>query len=450
MAARPSMGKSGLALCTAANIAVRRGTPVALFTLEMSKSEVTQRLMCSEAKVESQRLRNGKLAADDWPRLTAACDKLAKAPIYVDDTGSITMMEIRSKARRLKSKEPNLGLIVVDYIQLMTSGGTVENRVQEVSQISRNLKVLARDLDVPVLALSQLSRAVEQRHDKRPILSDLRESGCLAGESRVYLPDEGVYRPIGELVGRTGFRVLAVNDQTSTLEPRVVTNAFSTGRKPVYRLTTRLGRTIRATGNHKFLAFDGWRRLDDMGRGMEIAVPQELPEPNAAGEEPGSLETPLAEWFGVAAGTAYRAPVPRDTWHSVVTLVPSAAAAVVTNGRLAPEPAASLQAKAQSAPADGVDWDEIVSIEPDGADDVFDLTVDGLHSFVAEDLVVHNSIEQDADLVFFIYRDEYYNDETDQQGIAEIHLAKHRNGPTGTEKVAFLSRYAKFADLAAG
>ena len=109
MAARPSMGKSGLALCTAANIAVRRGIPVALFTLEMSKSEVTQRLMCSEAKVESQRLRNGKLAADDWPRLTAACDKLAKAPIYVDDTGSITMMEIRSKARRLKSKSRTSG-----------------------------------------------------------------------------------------------------------------------------------------------------------------------------------------------------------------------------------------------------------------------------------------------------------------------------------------------------
>src|ERR671933_273169 len=130
----------------AANLAVRHDTPIALFTLEMSKSEVTQRLMCSEAKVESQRLRTGKLAADDWPRLTAACDKLAKAPIYVDDTGSVTLMEIRSKARRL---------------------------------MSRQLKVLARDLDVPILAMSQLSRAVEQRHDKRPILSDLRESGSI-------------------------------------------------------------------------------------------------------------------------------------------------------------------------------------------------------------------------------------------------------------------------------
>ena len=128
IAARPSMGKSALGLCMAANLAVRKSVPVALFTLEMSKSEVTQRLMCSEAKVESQRLRTGKLAADDWPRLTAACDKLAKAPIYVDDTGSITMMEIRSKARRLKQKHPDLGLIIVDYLQLMTSGTSAENR----------------------------------------------------------------------------------------------------------------------------------------------------------------------------------------------------------------------------------------------------------------------------------------------------------------------------------
>jgi replicative DNA helicase len=179
VAARPSMGKSAFGLGVASNLAVRHGVPVAVFTLEMSKAEVTQRLMCSEAKVESQRLRTGRLAPEDWPRLTTACDKLAKAPIFVDDTGSVTMMEIRSKARRLKSKQPQLGLVVVDYLQLMTSGTTAENRVQEVSQISRNLKLLARDLELPILAMSQLSRAVEQRHDKRPILSDLRESGSI-------------------------------------------------------------------------------------------------------------------------------------------------------------------------------------------------------------------------------------------------------------------------------
>jgi replicative DNA helicase len=209
VAARPSMGKSALALGMAANIAVRHDRPVALFTLEMSKSEVTQRLMCSEGKVESQRLRTGKLAADDWPRLTAACSKLTKAPIYVDDTGSITMMEIRSKLRRLKMREPNLSLVIIDYLQLMTSGTTVENRVQEVSQISRSLKVLARDLDVPIVALSQLSRAVEQRHDKRPILSDLRESGSIEQDADLvmfvyrdeyYNPEDSESAGIAELI----------------------------------------------------------------------------------------------------------------------------------------------------------------------------------------------------------------------------------------------------------
>jgi replicative DNA helicase len=224
VAARPSMGKSALALCMAANVAVRHEAPIALFTLEMSKAEVTQRLMCSEAKVESQRLRTGKLGVDDWPRLTAACDKLAKSPIYVDDTGSITMMEIRSKLRRLKSQQPSLGLVIVDYLQLMTSGTTVENRVQEVSQISRSLKVLARDLDVPIVALSQLSRAVEQRHDKRPILSDLRESGSIEQDADLvlfvyrdeyYNPEETDSAGIAELIlakhrnGGTGTEKLA-------------------------------------------------------------------------------------------------------------------------------------------------------------------------------------------------------------------------------------------------
>src|SRR6267378_2859429 len=208
IAARPSMGKSALALCMAANLAVRHEIPVALFTLEMSKSEVTQRLMCSEGKVESQRLRTGKLAVDDWPRLTAACDKLSKAPIYVDDTASITMMEIRSKLRRLKMRQPDLGLVIIDYLQLMTSGTSAENRVQEVSQISRNLKVLARDLDVPILAMSQLSRAVEQRHDKRPILSDLRDSGSIEQDADLvmfvyrdeyYNPDETDQQGLAEV-----------------------------------------------------------------------------------------------------------------------------------------------------------------------------------------------------------------------------------------------------------
>jgi replicative DNA helicase len=209
LAARPSMGKSGLGLCMAANLGVRHQTPVALFTLEMSKAEVTQRMMCSEAKVESQRLRTGRLAPDDWPRLTAACDRLMKAPIYVDDAGATTIMELRSKARRLKSREPGLGMIIVDYLQLMASDRNVESRVQEVSQISRALKVLARELEVPILAMSQLSRAVEQRHDKRPILSDLRDSGSIEQDADLvmfiyrdeyYLGEESDQQGIAEII----------------------------------------------------------------------------------------------------------------------------------------------------------------------------------------------------------------------------------------------------------
>jgi replicative DNA helicase len=209
LAARPSMGKSGLGLCMAANLGVRHQTPVALFTLEMSKAEVTQRMMCSEAKVESQRLRTGRLAPDDWPRLTAACDRLMKAPIYVDDAGATTIMELRSKARRLKSREPGLGMIIVDYLQLMASDRNVESRVQEVSQISRALKVLARELEVPILAMSQLSRAVEQRHDKRPILSDLRDSGSIEQDADLvmfiyrdeyYLGEESDQQGIAEVI----------------------------------------------------------------------------------------------------------------------------------------------------------------------------------------------------------------------------------------------------------
>jgi len=446
VAARPSMGKSALALCMAANLGVRQGIPVGLFTLEMSKAEVTQRLMCSEAKVESQRLRNGKLAPDDWPRLTAACDKLAKAPIYVDDTGLLNMMEIRSKARRLKARHPNLGLIIVDYLQLLTPAHRRDSdgRVQEVSEMSRNLKILARDLEVPIVALSQLSRAVEQRTDKRPILSDLRESGCLTGDTPVYLPDTGEHRPIRNLIGCEGARVLALNTETWRLEPRPIVNAFSTGRKPVYRLTTRLGRTIRATGNHKFLAFDGWRRLDDLAPEMRIALPREL------------AATAIEQRLASLHANTNRDGLPKEAWHAIVR--PAMAAAGVPTRQLHARVGdaycgSTLEIvesdELRNLASSDLFWDRVVSIEPAGEEDVFDLTIDTLSNFVAGSICVHNSIEQDADLVAFIYRDEYYNEESDQQGLAEVILAKHRNGPTDSIKLSFLKRYAKFSDLAA-
>lgn len=188
LAARPSMGKSALAMAFLANVSIRSELPTVLFTLEMSEPQVMQRLLSSEGMVDSQKIRNGRdLNSEDWERVIGASDRVQRAPIFVDDSGLITVGEIRSKTRRLKMRYPNLGLVVIDYLQLMASGGNEENRVQEVSKISRSLKILAGELNTPVIALSQLSRNVESRHDKRPMLSDLRESGSIEQDADVVL-----------------------------------------------------------------------------------------------------------------------------------------------------------------------------------------------------------------------------------------------------------------------
>ena len=357
------------------NIAKGQKLPIAVFSLEMSKGQLVQRLLSSEAKIESNRIRSGRISQSEWEPLTMAISSLAELPIFIDDTPNITVTEMRSKARRLQAENGGvLGLILIDYLQLME--GASDNRVQELSRITRSLKGLARELSVPVIALSQLSRSVESRTNKRPMLSDLRESGCLTGDSLITLADTGLQVPIKELIDKSGFPVLALNEKTMKLEIAIVSNAFSTGIKPVFTLTTRLGRKIRATANHKFLTIEGWKRLDELHRGCPIALPSFTIENS------------------------------------------------------------------------DINWDEIVSIIPDGEEEVFDLTVPGLHNFVANNIIVHNSIEQDADLVMMIYRDDYYNPDTPDRGITEIIMAKHRNGPTGTIKLLFDPQFTKFRNLA--
>ncbi len=187
VAGRPSMGKTAFCLNIAENAALKNKLPVAVFSLEMSKEQLIRRLLCSQARVSGHRLRTGFLRDSDWPALAAAASRLAEAPIYIDDTASPTVLEMRAKARRLKA-EVNLGMIVIDYLQLVRGSGNVENRQQEISQISRSLKALAKELNVPVVALSQLSRAVESRGgDKRPMLSDLRESGAIEQDADVVM-----------------------------------------------------------------------------------------------------------------------------------------------------------------------------------------------------------------------------------------------------------------------
>jgi replicative DNA helicase len=184
LAARPSMGKTALALNIARNAAVDANVPVAVFSLEMSKEQLSLRMLCSEARIDSSRLRGGFFSMEDWHRLTDAAGVLSEAPIYIDDSPSLSAMEIRAKARRLKM-DKNIGLIIIDYLQLMQGRASAERRDLEISEISRGLKALAKELDLPVMALSQLNRMLEQRTDKRPRLSDLRESGALEQDADV-------------------------------------------------------------------------------------------------------------------------------------------------------------------------------------------------------------------------------------------------------------------------
>lgn len=199
IAARPAVGKTALALNVAQNVAIKHKIPVAIFSLEMSKDQLAQRMLCSEAEVDAQRLKTASLSDTGWKKLTRALGRLSEAPIYIDDSASITATEIRAKARRLKI-ESGLGLVIVDYLQLMRGRSRVENRVQEISDIARSLKTLARELEVPVIAISQLSRAVEQRPDRMPRLSDLRESGEIeqTADLVIFIHREDYYNPQSE------------------------------------------------------------------------------------------------------------------------------------------------------------------------------------------------------------------------------------------------------------
>ncbi|HTZ09933.1 MAG TPA: replicative DNA helicase, partial [Acidimicrobiales bacterium] len=196
--ARPAMGKTSFALGIVTHAAVHARVPVLLFSLEMSHLELTQRMLCSEAAVDATRMRNGRLLESDWPKISGAIGRLGDAPIYIDDNPNLTVMDIRAKARRLKARE-GLGLVVVDYLQLMSghAKSRAENRQVEVSEISRGLKVLARELDIPVIALSQLSRNLEMRQDKRPVLADLRESGSIEQDADVvlFIYRDEIYNP---------------------------------------------------------------------------------------------------------------------------------------------------------------------------------------------------------------------------------------------------------------
>ena len=258
----------------AQHAAISAKAPVAFFSLEMSKESLVQRVLCAEARVDASRLRRGRLMDDEYARLATAAGYLNTAPIYIDDTAGISVLEMRAKARRLKSDRPDLAMIIVDYLQLMVGKGKVENRQQEVSEISRGLKALAKELNVPVVALSQLSRAVESRPDKRPMMSDLRE--CVTGDTLVVLSD-GRRVAIRDLVGTTP-RVVAVSPRGELVHAKSDL-VWSVGVKPVLRVKLASGRTLRCTPQHRLLGGAGWVHAGEVAPGDRLAIARRLPEP---------------------------------------------------------------------------------------------------------------------------------------------------------------------------
>ena len=298
IAARPAIGKSTLALDLARAAAIKHRLTTAMFSLEMSRNEITMRLLSAEARVPLQAMRTGQLGEDDWTRLARRMSEVVDAPLFIDDSPNMSMMEIRAKCRRLKQRH-DLRMVIVDYLQLMTSPRRVENRQQEVSEMSRSLKLLAKEVDVPVVAISQLNRGPEQRNDKRPLLSDLRESGCLTAETRILRADTGAEIALGDLLA-SGERDVPVwsLDERLRLVPRTLSHAFPSGVKEVFRVRLRSGREVMATGNHPFLTYDGWRPLAELAVGSRVAAPRHAPAPLAVQDMPEAEVIMLAHLLG--------------------------------------------------------------------------------------------------------------------------------------------------------
>ncbi len=279
VAARPAVGKSTLGIDIARSAAIKHGLATAVFSLEMSRTEITMRILSAEAQIQLQDLRKGTLGDIGWQKLARLSGEISEAPLFIDDSPNMSLTEIRAKCRRLKQLH-NLRLVVIDYLQLMSSGKKVESRQQEVSEFSRALKLLAKELEVPVIAISQLNRGPEQRTDKRPQMSDLRESGCVPADTRILRADTGAETTIGELVasGERDITVWSLDDGLRYTK-RTMTHAFSTGTAPVFRLTLASGKTVRATENHPFLTYAGWSALSTLTVGERVAVPRHVPSP---------------------------------------------------------------------------------------------------------------------------------------------------------------------------
>lgn len=452
VAARPSVGKTTWCCGIAQRAALVDKTPVAIFSLETSKEQLVQRILCSEAQVDNTKLRTGFLADEDWRKLARAMGGLSEAPIFIDDSATLSVIEMRAKARKLKA-EHGLGLIVIDYIQMIQSYKRAENRTQELSEIARGIKSLAKELNVPIIAVSQLSRAVESLGQKRPLLSHLRE--CVTGDTLVVLAD-GRRVPIQELVETQP--IVLSQSEDGRVVPATADLVWRVGRRPVFEVRLASGRTIRATAAHRLYGWAGWVQVKDLKPGDRLGMICQLPEPHNPVAWPDERVVLLAHLIGdgsyLKGRTVHYTPSAEESSRIVEAAAvqgfdarPRRIAGRRTWRQLNTEP--GLQTKC----ADDLFWDRVVMVAPCGEEDVFDMTVPGPACWLADGILSHNSgeIEQVSDLVVFLYREDYYDLEKAQkenkENICEIIIAKHRNGPIGTVELYFHKEFSRFTSL---
>ena len=378
VAGRPSMGKTAFSLNLGKNIVEKYNVPLLIFSLEMSRQQIIYRFISSDSNINASRLKSAKMTPSEWKSLDTSMKRISKLPIFIDDNPNLTLMDIRLKLRQKFTKKNSNGLVIIDYLQLMKLTSKLENRVQEISYITGSLKILAKEFKVPVILLSQLSRGVESRTNKRPMLSDLRESGCLAKVKNSLL-----HKPIKEKVKtktiNTDYvlrkRIKSWN-QNHLVNERLVDFDFK-GVKPTFLITLTNNIQICVTSNHRILSKDGWIRAFQIEENTQI-------------------------------------------YYLI---------------------------KAKEKEELKYCYCKIKHILYQGINRVYDKTIPGFHNYLSKNIILHNSIEQDADIVIMLYREEYYTDNLSEEQITEVIVAKHRNGPTGTAKLLFKSSIASFINL---
>ncbi|MBS0621939.1 MAG: replicative DNA helicase [Verrucomicrobia bacterium] len=660
---RPGMGKTALCLNIAERVCFRNGTPVGIFSLEMTAEQLVHRLIASQSEVPSEKIKTGSLNGLEYQRVVKSVHEMQKHTMVIDDQPGLRITDLRARARRMKEAH-GIGLLIIDYLQLLSGSSTsrnLESRQNEISEISRMLKNLARELDIPIICGSQLSRRVEERQGHRPMMSDLRESGCLTGDTQIQDASTGKLYTIKELAERPQQTPILVHgvDKDLKLGPHRMIKAFYSGKKQVFELKTRSGRTIKASGNHPFLKLEGWTPLDQLKPTDRIGIPRklELNQPLSAMQneelallghllgdgcilprqpyhytsaDEDNIQTvaetskllfgiqartvkqkkwhhvylpspislthgvfhPITNWFSqlrIERVRSYEKKIPKSVFEcdpskiafflhhlwatdgnisvskqtrksdltsiyyasssptlcqqtqqlllrvgvqSTLSKVPSnrgyrpmyhlsvfgasqqktfltTVGCAGTRGKIIPQllekidciqpnpnndvipkeawattikqakdslglgcrdvckglntsycgsslfkagisrqpmsllhnilPSPEIYALANS----DIYWDEITSITPLGIEDVYDATVENVHNFVANDIIVHNSLEQDSDVVIFLLRREYY-DPNDKPGMCEVHVSKNRHGSVGSLQLTYRKEIVRF------